>query len=107
MNRFLAIAALAAATIPAAAVADEMQSGAGTMNSATSATMVCRTASGNERPTAIMMDKKTAMVCKTLPDMTKPKAGPDLSGALTPDQVNAAWRKFFEMTINVPTLGGA
>lgn len=106
MKRFLAVAAFAAATIPGAAIADEMQSGAGTADSAMNGTMVCRQASGNERPSAMMMDKKTAIVCKALPDMTKPKAGPDLSGALTPDQVDAAWRKFFTTTIVVPTLGG-
>jgi hypothetical protein len=69
------------------------------------ATMVCRPAHQGEKGT--MKAGKTDMVCKSVGDMMqKPNPGPDLSGALTPDQINAAWQQYLRSVIIVPTLGG-
>jgi hypothetical protein len=78
-------------------------------SSATSmmATMVCRPAMSGERATAMMMDKSTSLVCKPMAAMTNAgKMGPDLSHALTPEQIDAAWRAYYNMIFNIPITGG-
>ena len=106
-----AIAACAVLAMPALALADTPMAGHDAMMAKpAAATMLCRPAAAKEKPTAMMMDGKTAIVCKTMDAMMmmKGKGGPDLSKALTPDQVDAAWRDYIATMIGVPggTGGG-
>lgn len=106
--------ACAALAMPAVALADDAMSGGSmkhdAMGSGKMATMVCRAAAPNEKPTAMMMgDTKKPLVCKTIsPDkmMHKGTGGPDLSKALSAEQVDAAWREFIQSQIMVPANGG-
>jgi hypothetical protein len=111
---FLAAAlACAALAMPGLALADDAMGGTAMTNHDMSkmATMVCRHAAAGEKPTATMADgSKTALVCKTvsMEKMMKKGAGPDLSHALSADQVDAAWRQFVQQAVSIPggTGGG-
>jgi hypothetical protein len=106
--------ACAALAMPGLALADDAMGGHDAMSAkppATMATMLCRPAAAGEKPTAMMMgDKKTAIVCKPMNPamMMKKGSGPDLSKALTTEQVDAAWRAYIQSVILVPggTGGG-
>ena len=111
MKKMLISAAFACAMLamPALTMADEMKghdamSGHDAM-AAPSAMMICRPATAKETPTAMTTATKTALVCKTIPAAMM-KKGPDLSHALTADQVDAAWRKFVESMVIVSGDGG-
>ncbi|MDB5070788.1 MAG: hypothetical protein JWM87_1899 [Candidatus Eremiobacteraeota bacterium] len=100
--------ACAALAMPGLALADDAMSAKAP---AKMATMVCRPAAAGEKPSAMMMgDAKTAIVCKTMkPEMMMKKGGgPDLSKALTAEQVDAAWRAYIQSAIMIPggTGGG-
>ncbi|HEY0614201.1 MAG TPA: hypothetical protein VGC96_06155 [Candidatus Elarobacter sp.] len=94
----------AALAMPVLALADDAMGGS------KMATMVCRAAAANEKPTAMMMGAKSGLVCKTIsPEkMMKKGSGPDLSHALSADQVDAAWREFLQQAVTIPggTGGG-
>jgi hypothetical protein len=112
MKKLMFSAALACATlaIPGLALAEDAMShdsmSHGAMAHAMTATMICRPAAANEKPTAMMA--KTGLVCKTIhpESMMKKGGGPDLSHALSADQVDAAWRAFVSSMIVVPSTGG-
>lgn len=114
MKKLLFSAALvcAALAIPGLALADDTSphdamTSHGAMAHSTAATMICRPASANEKPTAMMVGANTGIVCKPIhSDMTKKGSGPDLSRALSADQVDAAWRAFVNSMIAVPATGG-
>jgi hypothetical protein len=106
--------ACAALSMPAFALADDAMTGGAMKHDAPGAskmmaTMVCRHAVANEKPTAMMMDQ-TKLVCKTITPamMMKKGSGPDLSHALSADQVDAAWRAFLQQQVTIPggTGGG-
>ena len=109
MKKMLMSAAFACAAfaVPALAMADDAKADAMKGHDAMAgahAMMLCRPATAKENPNAMTMGTKTPLVCKTVtPAMMK--KGPDLSQALTPDQVDAAWRKFTESMMLV-TGGG-
>jgi hypothetical protein len=112
MNKSLisAIAACTALAIPAAAMSQAASVPPSPSSSAMNATMMCRPAMPNEKPSAILMgvSPRTAIVCKSMPSdvMTKDKSGPDLSKALSADQVDAAWRSYINSIFVVPGGGG-
>jgi hypothetical protein len=115
MKKLMFSAALACAALatPALALADDATShdammSHGAMAHSNAATMICRAASANEKPTAMMVGAKTGIVCKTIhPEMMAKKGGgPDLSHALSADEVDAAWRAFVNSMIVVPPTGG-
>jgi hypothetical protein len=113
MNKSLIAAAFActALAIPTLALADDAMSGRGAMSSeatAKMATMICRTAGPTEKPTATLTGSNTALVCKTIkPEMMMKKGtGPDLSRALSSDQVDDAWRQFIQGVVTIPLAGG-
>jgi hypothetical protein len=105
-----AIAACAALAMPALALADAMGHDAMTANAmSTHGTMICRQATEKEKPSAMMTGAtQTPIVCKKIqPDMMmKGKGGPDLSKALTAEQVDAAWRQWIVQMTSVPGNGG-
>jgi hypothetical protein len=101
--------ACAALAMPGLALADDTMSH-GAM-APKMATMICRPAAAGEKPTAMMMGtEKTGMVCKPLAmdKMMKKGSGPNLSHALTAEQVDAAWRDFIQSAVSIPggTGGG-
>ena len=108
MKKMLLSAAFACAAfaMPAFALADDAMKSHDAMMAGPPATtiMICRPATAKETPTAMTTGTKTALVCKTVPAATM-KKGPDLSHALTSDQVDAAWRKFTE-SMMIVTGGG-
>ena len=105
-----AVAACAVLAMPALALADTMGHDAMSAGAAsTHGTMICRAATEKEKPSAMMMGaSQTPLVCKKMqPDMMiKGKGGPDLSKALTPEQVDAAWRAWIVQMVSVPGNGG-
>jgi hypothetical protein len=106
--------ACAALAMPGLAMADDAMSskmGHDAMAPAKMATMMCRPAAEGEKPSAVMTGaSKTALVCKpvAMEKMMKKGAGPDLSHALSTDQVDAAWRTFIQQAVTIPggTGGG-
>jgi hypothetical protein len=116
MNKSVLSAAFACAALamPGLAMADDAMSnktGHDAMASSSKmATMVCRAAAAGEKPTAMTMGSKTPLVCKTvtMEKMMKKGAGPDLSHALSVEQVDAAWREFIQQQVAIPlgTGGG-
>lgn len=115
MKRMISAAfACAALAMPGLAMADDAMAGHDAMAKpapATMATMVCRHAAPGEKATAMMMgDAKTMLVCKTMDPamMMKKGSGPDLSHALSAEQVDAAWRAYVQAAIMIPggTGGG-
>ncbi|MBV9409781.1 MAG: hypothetical protein JO164_13215 [Candidatus Eremiobacteraeota bacterium] len=116
--KILLSAALASAALalPGLALADAMAHDAmahgamahDAMHPATAATMLCRPAAAGEKPIAMTMGTKSPLVCKAIAPqmMQKGKGGPDLSQALTPDQVDAAWRAYIQSVIVIPNTGG-
>ena len=114
-TRFLSAAfACAALAMPGLALAGDAMSGNAMSHDAMApgkmATMVCRPAAAGEKPTAMMMNAKTGLVCKAMDPakMMKKGAGPDLSHALSAEQVDAAWRAFVQQAVMIPggTGGG-
>lgn len=114
-TRFLSAAfACAALAMPGLALADDAMGGNAmthdAMASKKMATMICRPAAAGEKPTAMMMNGKTGLVCKAMDPvkMMKKGGGPDLSHALSADQVDAAWREFIQQAVQIPggTGGG-
>jgi len=80
------------------------------------ATLLCRPALANETAVAKMVESSTTLVCKPFAvrmrmrdgsmkvignAAAKAQPGPDLSGALTPQQVNAACVRWIEETFHV------
>ena len=106
--------ACAALAMPGLALADDAMGGNAMSHDAMApgkmATMVCRPAAAGEKPTAMMMNAKTGLVCKAMDPakMMKKGGGPDLSHALSADQVDAAWRQYIQQAIQIPggTGGG-
>ncbi|MBV8579066.1 MAG: hypothetical protein JOZ86_00355 [Candidatus Eremiobacteraeota bacterium] len=112
MTKIFLSAALASAALalPGFALADDAHDAMAhdAMQPTTAATMLCRPAAAGEKPMAMMMGTKAPLVCKAIAPqmMQKGKGGPDLSQALTPDQVDAAWRAYIQSVIVVPNTGG-
>ncbi|HTJ28281.1 MAG TPA: hypothetical protein VMA36_19135 [Candidatus Limnocylindria bacterium] len=109
MNKQLIAAALVAFGLTASGTALAQSMSPDTMHAQDDmtmrATMVCRPAHSGEKAT--MMAGKSGMVCKQVGDMMqKPNPGPDISGSLTAEQVNAAWQQWVRTMIIVPTPGG-
>lgn len=107
MKKMLMCAAFASAAfaMPVFALADDATKAHDAMaGPPASAMMICRPATAKETATAMTMGTKTPLVCKTVtPAMMK--KGPDLSHALTSEQVDVAWRKFTE-SMMIVTGGG-
>jgi hypothetical protein len=107
MKKMLISAAFACAAfaMPALVMADDAMKAHDAMaGPSATMTMLCRPATTKETPTAMTTGTKTPLICKTVtPAMMK--KGPDLSHALTPEQVDAAWRKFTE-SMMIVTGGG-
>lgn len=106
MKKMLISAAFACAafSMPAFASADDAMKPHDAM-AAPATMMICRPATAKETPSAMTTTTKTALVCKTIPAAMM-KKGPDLSHALSADQVDAAWRKFVDSMIVVSAGGG-
>jgi len=107
--------ACAALAMPGLALADDAMGGHGAMKGhEPMATMMCRPAAAGEKPTAMMTGvSQTGIVCKAMDPakmakMMKKGGGPDLSHALSADQVDAAWRAYVQSMLMVPggTGGG-
>ncbi len=97
--------ACAAFAMPALALADDAMKAHDAMAAPPAAAMMlCRPATAKETPSAMTTGTKTGLVCKTIPPGMM-KKGPDLSHALTVEQVDAAWRKFVE-SMMIVTGGG-
>ena len=106
MKKMLICAAFACAAfaMPAVVLADDAAKAHDVMAGPSATTMLCRPAAATETPTAMTMGTKTPLICKNVaPAMMK--KGPDLSHALTAEQVDAAWRKFTE-SMMIVTGGG-
>jgi hypothetical protein len=105
--------ACAALAMPGLALADDAM-GHDAMSAkapAKMATMICRHAAPGEKPSAMMTgDAKIGIVCKTMDPamMMKKGGGPDLSRALSAEQVDAAWRAYIQSAVTIPggTGGG-
>lgn len=116
MKITMAGAVLAAAifALPGAALAQTMspEHGTmagehGTMTSGHMAAMICRPAAGTEHGNAMMTGSRQMLMCKTLaPGMAEGKAGPDISKALSPAEVNAAWQRWVNAQFEIPATGG-
>ena len=116
MKKSFLVAAFACAALamPGLALAEDAMNGNAmshdAMASGKMATMVCRPAAEGEKPTAMMANGKTGLVCKTMNPamMMKKGSGPNLSHALSADQVDAAWRAFVQQAVMIPggTGGG-
>ena len=103
--------ACAALAMPGLALADDAMTGHDAMSAPKMATMVCRPAAAGEKPSAMMTGAaKTGLVCKpvAMEKMMKKGSGPDLSHALSAEQVDAAWRAFVQHAVAIPggTGGG-
>jgi len=87
-----------------------------TMGEPMAATLLCRPALASETASAKMIVSSTTLVCKPFAvrlrmgdgemkvignAAAKPASGPDLSGALTPQQINAACARWIEQTFHV------
>ena len=98
------LVAVAGAPFPAFA-ADSMMAGHA-MAGPAMATMVCREAKTAEKPNAMMA--KTGLICKAIPAtaMAHGEVGPDLSKALTSQQIEAAWKAYLEKQFSVPAPTG-
>jgi hypothetical protein len=113
MKKMLVSVALActALALPGFALADDAMKAHGAMPGAMT-TMLCRPAMAEDKTTQMLTmtaDKKAVkVVCMTMtPAMhEKAKHGPDLSKALSADQVDAAWRAFLNSMMVVPATGG-
>ncbi len=83
------------------------------------ATFVCRPAATSEAPSAKMIASATLLVCEplaiTLPmsdgsmktigsTTAKPRPGPDLTGALTPQQVQTAYNRWLLKTLDIDPI---
>jgi len=71
------------------------------------ATMFCRAATAAERPAATI--GSVAVVCKKMPVgmlVMSGQGGPDLSKALSAEQVDRAWREFVTSALMVRTGDG-
>ncbi|WP_317996469.1 hypothetical protein [Vulcanimicrobium alpinum] len=110
MRTMLMTAAVAAAAlIPGIASADDAMAGHAMAAHGAMATMVCRVAAGSEKPNAMMMAGQKPMICKPVAVTMKDGRlvnGPDLSHALTVEQANAAFAKWYAETFSVVTGGG-
>ena len=107
MKKIMMCAAFACAAfaVPAVAKADDAMKAHDAMAApSAAATMLCRPATANETPSAMTAGTNKPLICKTVPAAMM-KKGPDLSHALTPEQVDAAWRKFAE-SMMIVTGGG-
>ncbi len=107
MKKVMICAALACAAfgMPGLAMADDAMKAHDAMaGPPATATMLCRPAAANETPSAMTAGTNKPLVCKTVPAGVM-KKGPDLSHALTAEQVDAAWRKFAE-SMMIVTGGG-
>lgn len=104
MNRIIPTLMLVASAlaVPAAAFAAE------TPPENLAATVICRAASPSEHPNAMMLANHVAMMCKSLPTTvaSETKFGPDLTNALTTEQINGAWRAWVNAKFTVPVSGG-
>jgi hypothetical protein len=107
-SRFVsALAATVLLSMPGAVLAQTaMHDDAMHGDAAMHASMVCREAVAGEKPNAMMMAGSKGMVCKSLAkEMSAKRMGPDLSGALTPAQIDAAWQKWLNTVIVIPMTG--
>ncbi len=102
LKMVLSAAIAAAALMPVASFADDAMAHAMPAPEMM-ATMVCRTAHAGEKPSAMMMGQKTALVCKPVADMMRAgKMGPDTSKALTAQQADEAWQSWVAGVVAVP-----
>jgi hypothetical protein len=103
-SRFIsAIAAAALLSMPGVALA---QTAAMHDDTAMHASTVCRAAVVGEKPNAMMTGDSKGMICKSLAkEMSAGHMGPDLSNALTPAQIDAAWQKWLHSVIVIPMTG--
>ena len=109
MKTTLVLCAIASVTLvaPYHAFAQTSQPSAASSSTRMMATMVCRPAMSGERATAMMMKKTTMLVCKPMAPATNAgKMGPDLSHALTVQQIDAAYRAYYNKIFYIPMTGG-
>ncbi|GAC1426654.1 MAG: hypothetical protein NVSMB5_21260 [Candidatus Velthaea sp.] len=111
LNALAALTALLALPLTASAADTDMDSA----NAANSnyGVVVCRVAKSGEKINARMVNRATSLVCKPIDPqgsmatiaMVKAKSpskfGPNLSAALTPDQVNRAWQRYIDKTFMI------
>ncbi len=72
------------------------------------AMMICREAKPNEKGTAMMMSGHMNLTCKSITAMMHDGkvTGPDLSKALTTEQVSAAWQAWIAAQFSIPATPG-
>ena len=104
----LAAVAFALLAAPRAVAADSPAGSTPASSTVAMATMLCRPAAAGERAVATTMNANTALACKQVDAMMRngQVVGPDLSRALTVDQVDAAWRDYYLKAFVVPVTGG-
>jgi hypothetical protein len=102
MKMVLAAAVVAAVFAPDASLADDANGRAMPARDMM-ATMVCRSARADEKPTAMMMGQRTALVCKSVAEVMKARTmGPDTSKALSSQQADEAWQSWIASVLAVP-----
>lgn len=109
MTKLLTVALVAAlATIPNVALAEGAMHDDHMMPKAMSGMMICRPAASGEKGNAMMMAGHGAMMCKSVKAMMHDGkiVGPDLSKALTAEQVNAAWQAYLATQFTIPATPG-
>ncbi len=103
MYRFLPALGAAALVLTSPAIARAAESKA-----SMAATVVCRPATATEHGNAMMMAGHAMMMCKPIAIVTAGKKstfGPDLSKALTSEQIDTAWRAWISKELSVLPAG--
>lgn len=104
----VALAAVAIGLLPGAAFAEDAMKGDHMKMAPAMGTMICRVAASGEKGNAMMMAGQKPLMCKTVAAMMHDGkiSGPDLSKALTTEQVNAAWQAWISAKFSVPATPG-
>ena len=98
--------------LPVASLASEAPDESVVTDASNYGVVVCRVAKTGENVNARMVNQPLALVCKPLDPTAKmatigtvvaqaPRMAPDLTGALTTEQLNAAWTRYINKLIMI------
>jgi hypothetical protein len=109
MTKFFTVACAALLlAAPTVALADDAMKGDHMAMKPAAKAMICREAQAGEKGNAMMAGGHTSLMCKSVASMMHDGkiVGPDLSKALTTDQVNAAWQAWVSAQFAIPATPG-
>lgn len=98
--------------LPVAALASDAPDTSAVLETSNYGVVVCRVAKTGEKVNARMVNQPLELVCKPLDPTAKmatigtvvaqaSRMGPDLTGAITTDQLNAAWTRYVNKLIMI------